>query len=42
MPDAAYRIAANLVASRANPMEPSRIPNDDVLRPVTEAIPEHR
>jgi len=37
MPDAAYRVAANLVASRANPMEGLRLPSDDIIRPVTEA-----
>ena len=36
MPDSAYRFMANLVASRANPIEAQKVPADDVLRPHTQ------
>ncbi|GAB4182658.1 MAG: amidohydrolase family protein [Thalassobaculales bacterium] len=36
MPDSAYRYMAGLVASRANPVEPAKVPPDEVLKPFTQ------
>jgi 4-oxalmesaconate hydratase len=36
MPDSSYRYMAGLVASRANPVDPAKVPADEVLKPFTQ------